>query len=748
MKFLSPDHPFIVAIREVNLTRVKEFIAEDRSLVDIQVRGGVGLTGNHGKEFTAEETDEYAGPLHFAAFHGHSELEQLLIDSGADLDAASNFGGSQRTPITLACWEGDPKTILHAAKAAGMKLDLQPGLFTILAHGGNADLLIEHGAKHDVYTAAMAGDLDVLQRLINEQPESFDAPRAECGQTPLELALTVGKLKSAELLAASGAKVSTQSAAAMGRIDDVKAALAQDKEAATRMFGKCPLLCWAIMGGQVEMVKFLLENGADPEGADEWDVTPLRYSTQVKGDNGVAIVDCLFAADADIDRVSRGYTPIQSALHNENKHVHHRLIYHNENNVEVSELEAKFWQAVHDGDLGTVKSSLKEDSTLASKRFPTHNRIFYCTDVFPLHAAAQNGHWEIAQLLLDHGADPDAKRDLEEIGGEHREFGMPLYFAVEAKNYDFANILLDLGASPMGHPYCDQAVIERMFYQVREAELPIRVMRRAYSAYLPDQEELESQTVAELVGDETDDSVKLFARLVDFGAQPPFTALVREGYHDLAIEIVDHSRDKDGTPHDHPNSTAINNITGAARWYGYPGLFRRLMNHPTYRYRYEDTITTIDVAIRSHNRDGSYADYRQIIVMQLEALKANGDLEKAQQAANVKPLYQMATDFTWGNNYGYRAAIAKPECFIDLAELFVSWGFDDIEYRDPNSNHSPLSAAVERGSPGIATYVRWLVQRGADLRKSDPDEVNPLAIATKKGYEDVREILLNEGNPQ
>ena len=150
------------------------------------MRGGVGLNGNDGKEYTADETDEHAGAIHFAAFHGHSELEQLLIDSGADLHATSYFGKSENTPVTLACWEGDPKTILEAAKAANIKLDLQPRLYTTLAHGGTVDLLIEHGAEHDVYTAAMAGDLEVLQRLIKAAPDLLDKPHRASGQTPLE----------------------------------------------------------------------------------------------------------------------------------------------------------------------------------------------------------------------------------------------------------------------------------------------------------------------------------------------------------------------------------------------------------------------------------------------------------------------------------------------------------------------------------------------------------------------------------
>ena len=320
---------------------------------------------------------------------------------------------------------------------------------------------------------------------------------------------------------------------------------------------------------------------------------------------------------------------------------------------------------------------------------------------------------------------------------------MALHFAAaEHRNYRLANVLLDHGATPNSYPNCDKSTIERMFYQARDAGISDAVVRRSFAKYLPDQDDLESQTTTDLAGKNAAEAIKLFARMVDLGGQPPFTALVRQGFDDLLFEIIDNSQDQDGTPHDHPNSKVLDNIAGAARWYGYPQLVRRLMEHPSYQYDYGNTLGTIGVAIGSHNRDGDYSKYREIIVMQLEALKANGDLEKAQQDPEFKPIHQLGTDFTWHENYGYRADIAEPECYIDLAELFVSWGFDDINHIDRKTKHSPLSAAVKRGHhPGIATYVRWLLDKGADLRVSDPDEVNPIAIAKETGLAEIQQIL-------
>lgn len=82
--------------------------------------------GIDGKEVSAEETDERAGVLHFAAFHRHSELLQLLIDLGADITLPAIFEGMECSPVTFAGWQGDPatlKVILDAANSADIKLD-------------------------------------------------------------------------------------------------------------------------------------------------------------------------------------------------------------------------------------------------------------------------------------------------------------------------------------------------------------------------------------------------------------------------------------------------------------------------------------------------------------------------------------------------------------------------------------------------------------------------------------------------
>ncbi|MGI9516115.1 MAG: ankyrin repeat domain-containing protein [Pirellulaceae bacterium] len=406
----------------------------------------------------------------------------------------------------------------------------------------------------------------------------------------------------------------------------------------------------------------------------------------------------------------------------------------------AQELREQFAAAVQAGDIAAATGLLVAEPQLANADLRAAEHRDHFTNGYPLFRACQHNHDQLVELLLEQGAHPDAPGNNPD---DQPELGMPLHWAaVEHRNYRLANLLLDHGATPNGYPNCDHATIERMFYQAREAGVSDSIVRRAYARFLPDRTELESHNVADRIGTDAAESIRLFARMVDLGGQPPICAIVRDGFHDMVMEIVEHSHNIDGTPHDHPHSSVFNNAFGASRWYGYPKMVRRLMERYPEMFDYESAIATIGVAIGSHNRDGGYPEYREIIVMQLEYLNARGDIEAVQEDPNFKPLYQMATDFTWHSNYGHRADIAKPECYIDLAELFVSWGFNDINFRDPKTGHSPLSAAVKRGHhPGIATYIRWLLDHGADLRESDPDEVNPKAIALDKGFDEVRQLL-------
>lgn len=96
--------------------------------------------------------------------------------------------------------------------------------------------------------------------------------------------------------------------------------------------------------------------------------------------------------------------------------------------------------ACHLGDMNRITGLLREDPGSA-------NRVadyvsYYLGSGAPLTNAAKEGHLEIVELLLKHGADPN----LEEIGIAPN--GHALYSAVVHQHMDIAKVLLEHGAHP------------------------------------------------------------------------------------------------------------------------------------------------------------------------------------------------------------------------------------------------------------------------------------------------------------
>ena len=705
-KYLLPSHPFIQAVREVDLARVKELIAGDKTLVDSLVRGDVSLNGKVWKDGqhvdVKEDTPEHVGPLHFAAFHGLSELAQTLIDSGADINATASFGRKEgSTAVTVAAWEGNKETlkvILEAAKAAKIKLELKPALHAALIHLSRekADLLIEHGAQHDIYTAAMAGDGETLKRLIESNRESIDQKHSGYTRTPLEQALKVGQLEMAELLAQSGANVPAHAAAAMGRVDDVQALLKSDPQSATRQFGKQPLLIWALQCGQVKIVKLLLEHGADPNGSDKWDVSPLRHVAQVKGEAGKAIVDLLVAAGADIHQKSRGFTPIEWAVKMKNKHVHHRLLYYKQN-WKITERESKFWKALGDGDLETVKACIKEEPSLASKRFPTGEGLFDLTDKLPLVRAAAHGHWEIVKLLLDHGVDPDGKlKDLEpSLGKEHRELGMPLIHAYRQGNYKMVHLLLDKGASVHAHPYCDHSFASVVYRDAAAAGAPTSMVLRS----IPDLDEEDKKKI-ETIGEDVPEVIKLYDRILSLGAIPDHGAIAQAGDYDTVELLL--RRHPTGDTKDYWGSNVHEALLYGSAWRGNAKVVEMCMEICANRHTTYAAQHCIRNAITSHNRPGSFEDYYRVIELNLDYLKAHDAFREHKW---FLPLHCLADGYIKERTYGPCPEPPNVEQQIKLAKLCLEKGVD-INHLTFDYKLTPLDHAINANQKEYAEFLR------------------------------------------
>ena len=166
------------------------------------------------------------------------ELDALQTMLGETPDALQLRDEEQRTGLhraieaeqtEVACWLIEAGTDIEARNSGG-----RAPLHDAIEHGIGevCELLIERGAEIDVCSAAILGALERLEELLDADPELANDRSTEL--SPLGWAAFGNRVDSAELLIQRGA-------------------LMDDGE----------LLCAALVG-HVEIGKFLIEHGADP----------------------------------------------------------------------------------------------------------------------------------------------------------------------------------------------------------------------------------------------------------------------------------------------------------------------------------------------------------------------------------------------------------------------------------------------------------------------------------------------------
>ena len=221
-----------------------------------------------------------ATALHWAAYWDDLETADLLIRAGGQVNVANDFGVG---PLSLACTNGNAAMVELLLKAGAdpnaVRLTGETPLMTA-ARTGKIDavnVLLSYGADVNAsepsqeQTALMWAlsemHLEVARTLI-EHGADVNA-RSRGGFTPLLFAARQGDLDAARLLLASGADVNDE---------------ASD--------GSRVLLV-ATVRGHADLAAYLLEQGADPN-ADAAGYTALHWAagsweTEMTGPNGIVV---------------------------------------------------------------------------------------------------------------------------------------------------------------------------------------------------------------------------------------------------------------------------------------------------------------------------------------------------------------------------------------------------------------------------------------------------------------------------
>ena len=398
----------------------------------------VRLLVNTGAEVNAAAGFGGSTALHEAVAQGNSEIVQILVEAGADIEAE---GFMDQTPLSLAAEEGVTE-IMQILLGQGADNGTQEGedkqapaigseaLFNVIEKGDveTVRLLVEAGADVNaaegfggntpLHEAVENGNAEIVQILVDAgadiEAEGF------MGRTPLGLAAEEGATEILQILLGQGADNGTPEG--------------EDKQSPA--IGSEALFT-AIKKGDVETVRLLVEAGADVNAAEGFGGnTPLHEAVE---EGNAEIVQILVDAGADIEAEGfMGQTPLGLAAEEGATEIMQILLGQGADNgtpegedkqTPVIGSEALF-TAIEKGDVETVRLLVEAGTDVnAAEGFGGNT---------PLHEAVEEGNTEIVQILVDAGADIEAEGFMGRT---------PLSLAAEEGATEIMRILLGLGES-------------------------------------------------------------------------------------------------------------------------------------------------------------------------------------------------------------------------------------------------------------------------------------------------------------
>lgn len=250
-------------------------------------------------------------PLSRSCVRGHEEVVRILVDSGADVELRTGAEGNLCSPLYLACVWGSP---------------------------GVVRLLLERGAsvtaKHEddwlpLHAAANWGTFACVDALL-EHRKCDEYLSSDGGPSPLPLAIRSRRYKTAEVLLRHGVDPNSRDsdgtalshAVGTERVDLCRLLLLDPKtDPNAHTDNSEPPLVAAMKGGKMEIVKMLVEKGADiekPGGIGAFQSTPLLMAVVWAGQRNsqnVEVFRYLLGKKADPNVLEKeGWSPLWLAV--------------------------------------------------------------------------------------------------------------------------------------------------------------------------------------------------------------------------------------------------------------------------------------------------------------------------------------------------------------------------------------------------------------------------------------------------
>jgi len=298
-------------------------------------------------------------------------------------------------------------------------------------------LNVSHGSQDPpqaivtpLHYAALLGLHQIAKFLICDRSQDVNAQGFERNETPLGVASRWGHTEAVRLLLEHGADTEIRDgddwcplerAVENGRVEDVRVLLEHGADVKVRDKTNVTALHVSSSYGHPAVVRVLLEYGADANSKTNSDETPLHWALN----EGIVQVLLEYGADPN---AKDGYnrTPLDVALGEQRPKVARLLRDNgaeaNEDNSSTSPLHV----ASANGQLADVRVLLEKGADTNAKGNGNET---------PLHCTSDEG---VALILLHYGADPNAQNSYNRT---------PLHLAMMKGCTKVAIVLLDRGAS-------------------------------------------------------------------------------------------------------------------------------------------------------------------------------------------------------------------------------------------------------------------------------------------------------------
>ncbi|KAK5645047.1 hypothetical protein RI129_006347 [Pyrocoelia pectoralis] len=316
-------------------------------------------------------------PLHFASYYGHQEVIKLLLFSTKE---NINYADKkQRTPLLLAAEKGYTQVVqLLLENGADVNAENNCNLTALCYAVMQSDekgvkMLLDYGAHTEYHTssgvtplllASSIGCLEIVKLLVNYKCDLSVKDNQQC--TALFLASEAGHIEIVKYLS--------------DKCDNLEV---------KNICGSSPLNAATIKGHTV-VVKMLLDNGANVNVTDNANWTPLMSAVNI---GNINITSVLLQHDANIEHCTlSGLTPLGCAARENNMEVAQLLLNKGAliNGTSLLDKRTALLYAVDTGHMEMVKILLNNNAN-----------IHLADDIrTPLLKAIRLGNKEILKLLL------------------------------------------------------------------------------------------------------------------------------------------------------------------------------------------------------------------------------------------------------------------------------------------------------------------------------------------------------------